>query len=248
VRRLAAEGKVTRPPLLCLHPSPYGGIYFSTVMPMLNQGRIIVAPDYPGYGGSAPTESLPSIDDYALAMHGLLDAMNLTTVDVLGFHTGCLVGAELALRAASRVRRLMLIDVPYFASTERRDVYTRAVTARKLNAEFECLAGEWDRAITQRLGSMSFERAFELFVEGLRSGNRSHWGFHAAFTYPAEDRLPNVTTPTRMIATQSGLLDATREAARVLPNAELTERLDIARAVFEEGARRIADEIEAAPW
>jgi len=246
LRYLAARDAAKYPPLLCLHPAPYSGIYFTTVMPLLNADRAIIAPDYPGYGGSAPTQSSPSVGDYASAMLDVLDDMSIESVDVLGFHTGCLVGCEMSLRDSATVRRLVLIDVPFFTGDERADLHARTTVARALDTDPDGLASEWDRNVTQRLDSMPFARAYELFVESLRSGTRSHWGFHAAFSYPSDQRLPNVTAPTRVIATRSALLEATRQAATVLPQATLVERLDIERAVFEEGANRIAVAIDAA--
>ncbi len=246
VRRLPARDAATHPPLLCLHPSPHSGAYFATVMPLLNRARDVIAPDYPGYGGSSPPPAPPSIDDYAVAMLELLDDMEVARVDALGFHTGCLVAAETALQGPARIERLVLVDIPYFTGSERDELYARTAVPRPLNADPSCLASEWETNVTQRLDAMSLARAIELFVESLRAADRSHWGFHAAFTYPSDERLPSVMTPTHVIATQSGLLDATRRAARALPDVRLIERLDIVRAVFEEGASRIAAEIEAA--
>lgn len=246
LRYLAARDAERRPPLLCLHPAPYSGIYFTTVMPLLNAGRAIIAPDYPGYGGSTPPPAPPSVGDYASAILDVIDDMSIESADVVGFHTGCLVGCEMALLDSATIRRLVLIDIPFFAGDERVDLLARTTQPRGFDADPDGLASEWDSTVTQRLDSMPFARAFELFVESLRAGNRSHWGFHAAFTYLADQRFPNVTTPTHVIATRSRLLEPTRQAAVVLPNATLVERLDIERAVFEEGAERIAVEIDTA--
>lgn len=207
-RTLAAATPDAQPPLLCLHPAPHNGAFFATVMPMLNTERTVVAPDYPGYGESKPTANEPAIADYANAMLDLLAALRVSRIDVLGFHTGCLVGAEMALIDAARIRRLVLVDVPYFVGAERDDMY----------AESAMPNGE----------------------------GRSHWGFHAAFTYPSDERLPQLTTPTRVIATQSGLLEPTRIAAASVPNARLIERLDISRPVFADNAELIAAEIVGA--
>jgi pimeloyl-ACP methyl ester carboxylesterase len=246
LRYLAANHDEIYSPLLCLHPAPYSGAWFTTVMPLLNEGRAIIAPDYPGYGGSTPTRSLPSVDDYALAMLDTLDDMNVSRADVLGFHTGCLVGAELALRAETKIARLILVDIPFFTAEERTEMYASGVQPRAFSGGLSSLAPEWDSKVAQRLEAMSFKRAFELFVESLQAGDRSHWGFHAAYTYPSDEKFPLVTTPLRVIATRSSLLEPTRRAARALPQAEFVERLDIKRAVFDEGATGIAAEIRAA--
>lgn len=207
-RSLAAATPNAQPPLLCLHPSPHSGAFFDTVMPMLNAARMVIAPDYPGYGESTPTANEPSIADYANAMLDLLDALRASRVDVLGFHTGCLVGVEMALLNAARVRRLVLVDVPYFVGAERDEMYAESVKPK--------------------------------------AADQSHRGFHAAFTYPSDERLPMLTTSTRVIATQSGLLEPTRVAAAAIPNARLVERLDISRPVFADNAEMIAAEIVGA--
>lgn len=243
LRYLGPRGAETSPPLLCLHPSPFSGAYFTTVMPRLNQGRAIIAPDYPGYGGSTPTDDLPSIDDYANAMLDLLDDMNVAHADIVGFHTGCLVGVEMALRDSARVNRLVLIDVPYFAGDERAEVYERAAEPRTFDADPGGLLAEWDGNVTRKTVAMPFDRAYELFVESLRAADRSHWGFHAAFTYASDEKFPLLTTSTVVIATQSGLLDATRNAVPTLRDVTFVERLDITRAVFEEGAAGISTAI-----
>lgn len=244
--RLAARERANRAPLLLLHPLPYSGVYFHTVMPLLNAHRMVIAPDYPGYGGSSPPPSAPAVDDYALTMLELLELIGARPVNLLGFHAGCLVAIEMALRAPAAVARLVLVDVPFFPVAERAELRTRAAKPRSLGTELASLAADWDSSVTRHVGAMPPQRAFELFVESLRSGERSHWGFRAVFSYACEQKLAGVTIPARVIATQSGLREATRRAAAALPGARLVECRDITRAVFEEGAHMIAAEIEAA--
>lgn len=248
-RRLNAAGSDSKPSLVCLHPAPYSGLYFSTAMPLLNENRCVIAPDYPGYGGSTATGSPPSIDDYASSVIELIDALGIPgdrPVDLLGFHTGCLVAAEIVLQEPSMARRIALVDVPYFEADKRADMRDKAVQPRKLTPELSDLRANWDFNISNRLDAMPLARAFELFVEQLRPAELSHWGFHAAFTYPCEDKFPQISTEALVIATESGLADATRTAAAMMPNVDLRERPDIKRAVFEESAQAIADEI--IPW
>ena len=82
-------------PLVCLHPAPFSGIYFETIMPLLDIPGGIIAPDYPGFGGSDRIDGLPSIENFAAAMHDAIDDQT-GPVDLLGFHTGCLVAVEMA--------------------------------------------------------------------------------------------------------------------------------------------------------
>ena len=234
-----------QPPLLCLHPAPYSGLFFTTAMPLIAADRMVIAPDYPGYGGSTAPDAPPSIADYAQAMLDVIDALDSEVVDVLGFHTGCLVGAELSLLRPAAVNRLLLIDVPYFDANERAGLLETAAAPRKLTPELASLETDWAFSITGRLDTMPYERAFALLAESLRAGDRSHWGFRAAFSYPCEERFAALAAETIMIATDSGLREPTRRAAAALPAARLAE-VDIERAVFEENAPVIAAASHAA--
>ena len=132
------------PPLLCLHPAPSSGLYFTTAMPMLTEGRRVIAPDYPGYGGSDPPPKLPSIFDYARAMLEFLDDVQIELpVDVLGFHTGCLVGGEMALLNAEAIRRLVLCDVPYFQADTRKELFDQMAKPMVVSGELSSIARAW---------------------------------------------------------------------------------------------------------
>lgn len=248
-RRLEATGSDTAPTLICLHPAPHSGLYFTTTMPALNEHRRVVAPDYPGYGGSSPPDEMPSMTDYAHSIIDLIDALGIPgdrPVDLLGFHTGCLVAVEAARLEPAAVRRLVLVDVPYFEGSEQVAMLDEAVRPTALPTRLDDLADNWDRNVTGRLDAMSLDRAFELFVEQLRAGTGAHRGFHAAFSYPCAERFGQCTTPARLIATGSALQAATHRAAGALPHAELRDRPDIGPAVFEKYAGAIAD--EALAW
>lgn len=129
LRRLPAVADDS-PPLLCLHPAPFDGTYFEKLMPLLNARRAVLAPDYPGHGGSSRPASPPDIGTFATAAIEIIDALSLDArdhVDLMGFHTGCLVAIDAALRVPARVRHLVLIDVPYFTGAEQRNKYREAI-------------------------------------------------------------------------------------------------------------------------
>ncbi len=247
VRLLAARGEETRAPLVCLHPAPYSGIYFETVMPMLNTGRRVIAPDYPGYGGSTAPGDTPTIADYASAMLGCIDGLGINSkFDLLGFHTGCLVGADIAIDAPERVRRLVLCDVPYFDPDMQAELVAKVTDQVSLSAELESLEKSWDLGIRRRADVMGLERAFEIYVEHLRAVPRDDDAFVAAFSYACEQRFGALQADVTVIATRSMLREPSRAAARAIPGAKLVEADDIEAAVFEAGAEQITAHINAA--
>jgi pimeloyl-ACP methyl ester carboxylesterase len=235
-----------RPDLYCLHPAPFSGLAFTAIMPHLQQGRRIFAPDYPGHGGSDPFRPDASVTDYACAMGELIAILSPDApVDLTGFHTGCFVATELSLIALEKIRRLVLIDVPAF------DAETRAQRLKTAGGQFEitpdlaCLEAAWDLGMTKRIESQGLERSFDMFVEQLRHGRGRNAAFHAGFSYDVEARLPAVSHPVAVITSASPLTEATHRAASLIPGAKLIERPDIKRAVLDEAAAETAAEISA---
>ena len=243
-RTLESIGDERHPPLICLHPAPYSGDYFATVMPLLNDGRRVIAPDYPGYGGSYRLDELPSIPDYANAViDSVLAAESGQPVDLLGFHSGCLVAAEISLLATDRIRRLVLIDVPYFDAETQQQFYPKVAVPLALTRELETLGKAWDFNVASREEVVPLARAFDMFVDQLRSGTRDHYCFHAAFTYDCAARFADLSLPVTIIATQSPLSAATRAAGDALTAATFVEIDEIKTSVFEQGAPIIAREV-----
>lgn len=236
----------TQLPLLCLHPAPFSGLFFTTAMSALGQGRRVIAPDYPGYGGSTQGEEEPGIEDYAVAMLQFLQALLPgQAVDVLGFHTGCLVGAEMQLQSADSVAALVLVDVPYFVGAVQEQMLEKAGQPLVLDTEVESIAPLWQSGVGVKAPLMGMERSVELLSEQLRVYPRAHLAFRAAFTYPCQERFERLPGPVAIVATQSFLLDATRNsAAAVGENILFVEATEITRGVFEEGAESIAARID----
>lgn len=246
-RILAAGDEGTGAPLLCLHPAPSSGLYFTTAMPMLSSNRQVIAADYPGYGGSDALPEAPAISDYASAMLELIDALELkAAVDVLGFHTGCLVGAEMALVRPDRIRRLVLCDIPFFDAKQREGLKKKMAQAMPITPELESLKGPWDFNIASRVDSVPLPRAFELFAEHLRAGTNDYFGFSAAFSYDCESRFSELDADVVCLATQSGLHEPTVAASKAIPHAEFVDVPEVDTAVFEAGASAIANRINEA--
>ncbi len=241
LREHAPLGDERQPPLLCLHPMPYSGAFFDTIAPLLAGGRRVLALDLPGYGQSDALPSPPEIADFRRAALSALDRIDGSAPsDLLGFHTGCLVGADAAIAAPARVRRLVMVDIPYFPGDKAAGMLARMGDHVVLTPQLDCLAPHWDSDVAGRLDDLPLQRAFALFVEHIGARGQPADGFRAAFRYPVEKMFAKIGVPTLAIATQSGLLQATRAAAAMIPGARLIEHPEIDRAVFELGAATIA--------
>src|SRR5262245_55768738 len=103
-RRGWGEGGI---PLVLLHGIGSRSFSFSPLIEALDPARRAIAWDAPGYGASRPLDiAKPVVADYAAEVLELLDAMGISTVDLLGHSLGTLIAAHIAALAPARVRRL----------------------------------------------------------------------------------------------------------------------------------------------
>ena len=247
-RTLLARESNDNPTLVLLHPAPSSGLYFTSAMPLMNERRTLIAPDYPGYGGSDALQEPASIARYASAVLELLENYPVDgPVDILGFHTGCLVAGEMALIAPASVRRLVLCDVPYFTAEQ------QVAFAEKMASPTLLTRG-------------SREPGPDLAVQRGKPGRQRVHATHdqsACGTSACVPRRPpgicrrfrlRLHGPLRRSGRRrrrtgdsiAGLLDATHAAAVAISNARLVDVEDVTTAVFESGAPTIARHILAA--
>ena len=231
-------------PVMCLHPAPHSGAWFETLAPLIAQsGRPVLAPDYPGFGGSDRPNAPPQISDYAQSMCKLIDALDLPKLHLLGFHTGCLVALDMARQCQSNaIGQLGLIDVPYIETAQRKSLLS-TFAPDPAQFDWDDLKPLWDKAIVSRAEKVSFERNYDVFCEQLRAHRYGHWAYLAAYAYPCEEQFGSSTASGKIIATQSILREPTQAASKVLSKFEFSDRPDITSPALEIAAQSIADEL-----
>ena len=230
--------------LICVHPLPYSGLFFRTFMELLPGDHLVLAPDLPGYGDSDPMPDEVSVASYAESLWAALaDRVGNKRLIVLGFHTGCLVAAEMSLQNPGVIAAMLMVDVPCFAAARRLELLQDVQTERTLTYSLDCLEPAWQFSVQRHEGVVPLDRNFQLFGEQLKAFGRENRGFRAAFSWPADERLPRVSVPVTVLATGSSLNEPSHLAATLIPDAQLIERTDIKRSVFEESARKIAAEL-----
>ncbi|WP_394729234.1 alpha/beta fold hydrolase [Altererythrobacter sp. GH1-8] len=241
--RVSGRGGV---PLVCLAPAPFSGLAFANILPLLGKSRAAFAPDYPGYGGSDEIAECSSIADYAAAMLAFCKAiLPGQKIDVLGFHSGCLVAAEMALQAGPSVREIVLIDVPAFEPEQRKRMARRFVGERYDTEELGALESLWDRAVVSRRATQPIGQRLALFAEMVARGEGLDRMFEAAFSYSVEERFAALTLPVSVIATNGSLKEPTHRAASLLPAANLSDCDDISGSVLDAHAAQTAAVVDA---
>ena len=227
--------------LFCFSPAPFGSIAYATLLPHLAKDRRVIAPDYPGQAGSDGGSPKPSIEAYAASMLAVIaDLSGGHSVDVLGFHSGCLVAAEVKRQAPEVINRVIMVDVPAFDPETRAKYLPMVGKPFELSPDLESLAKAWDMAVTKRLETQPLAHSLAMFADTVGNGPRMNATFHAAFTYDVEASLSSLNANATIIATQSSLLDPSRRAADMIPDCRLVELLQISRSVLDENAETTA--------
>ena len=227
-----------RTTLICFPPVPYTGIFFDTFAKQMECE--VLCPDLPGYGQSDFLSSDPTIESYVKRLNVCLNQADESPKYLLGFHSGALVAAEMALKYPDLVAGLILIDVPLFSEDQRITLKTTLTTPPDYAKNREKLSQLWETQVLERMGVIPYERALDLYLDFISAGERVNHGFHAATSYVGEKRFSQLTHPTKIVATNSSLRDGTLRAADLVSGSLLEELPEITAPAFELGAKSIA--------
>jgi pimeloyl-ACP methyl ester carboxylesterase len=211
-----------RTTLICLHQSPMTGRVFRGFLEEMGSDRSVYAPDTPGFGESDAPEKTPSITDYAAAIGDFIEQMRFRQVDLLGYHTGSSIAAEVAIALPEQVRRLVMVAAPVFNDAER-EAFRKLPWPVPVRADGGHLTEEWQRTIRWRGAGVTLEQLADGFADKLRNGPRAWWGANAAMHYPAEDRLPHVAQPVLVLRPRDDLWEITGRARPLLPAATFVD-------------------------
>jgi pimeloyl-ACP methyl ester carboxylesterase len=230
-------------PLLCLHKTPLSGRMFERFLALAGRDRSVYAPDLPGFGDSDPPSSRPGIGDYAAAVGDFLETMRFRQIDILGYHTGSLIAAELAVSRPKQVRRVVLISVPLLTEAERESV-RRVAPSLPAAPDGSHLAAEWQRIADSYGAGAPVEIVTAAFVEKLRNSIHPAWLAHAALQYAVRERLGLISQQVLLMRPRDDLWDATSRAREVLPKARCVDLPDQGAALFETAPELVADGIK----
>src|SRR5262249_45076673 len=96
-------------PLLFLHP----GIGIEPTAPVLDrlaERAHLLAPSHPGFGTSELPQSITTVGDPSYFYLDLMDQLDLRDAIVVGVSFGAWIAAEIAVKSAARISRLVLAN------------------------------------------------------------------------------------------------------------------------------------------
>lgn len=115
-------------PLLLLHGGSGGWNHWvRNIVPLVHAGRMVIVPDLPGFGDSAP----PPVGHDADALpewveKGLQHLLGSTACDIVAFSFGTMVATLLVADYPGRVQRLVLVGAPALATVKSPSLGLRA--------------------------------------------------------------------------------------------------------------------------
>ena len=233
--------------ILCMHPSPASGRYYLDLIGDLGKDRIAMAADTPGYGESdRPPNKPPPMEGYSGAFADALENLGYgksgKKADLLGYHTGCLIAVDLAIRRPDLIRKLVLVAVPYYDSVERQQKQLAGLDRRPYGEEPDKVVQIWDVTVKRRAKGVTLEQSIDQFLERMRPGDKEWWAYEAVFSYDSKNRFPLITQPTALLNPHGVLYKETLAAAPMIKGAKLVDLPELDHGVFSVGSHVIARE------
>lgn len=221
-RRAGPAAPTAHAPLLLFHMSPYSGVIYENLMAELGRERVVIAVDTPGFGNSDAPPAPPTIQDYAAAVGDLLDALKLRGVDVMGYHTGSMIGLELCLQRPAQVRKIIMISAAIWTDAELAE--HRAQFAKTEVAEDGSHLVKWWKAVQHwSMKGRTLAQMAETFHARVMRPTISWWGHNAAFNYSTAEALKKITKPILILNPQDDLWDFTPRAKDGLQNGRIAD-------------------------
>ncbi|WP_321327178.1 alpha/beta hydrolase [uncultured Parasphingorhabdus sp.] len=248
IRVANPAGESARTPLVLFHPTPYSGDYFTAFMKNMSNDRQVIAIDTPGYGDSDAPDSLPTIRDYAESAAAVLDSLGFRPgddlqIDVLGYHTGSLIAAELALIRPQLVRRIVLPGLPFFTGDRRKAAYDRNAKPDEIAQDGSHLIEKWKFSTGATSVGLSLARGQEHFNDAVQCYPDCWKAYHAVFTYESDKQLVKITQPVLLMTNAGSLKEETEAAQKYLRRAELVDFPEITLGGFDLHTEALADAV-----
>ncbi|MHB1205066.1 MAG: alpha/beta fold hydrolase [Rhodospirillaceae bacterium] len=211
-------GPDARSPLLLIHPSPSSSFVYEPFMAEMGRDRMVIAPDLPGHGMSHIPAAAPQIAEYASALLALEATLGLGLFDIMGYHTGGLIAAEMARQQPAAVRKIVMISGLSFTEEERARLGA-SVPTRSVDDRASVFGQQWLNFKTHfwRMGNDD-TRTWNLYLEAQRNPHTATWGQQAAAGYDLAAVLPELSQPVLILNPEDDLRAHTNRVAPLVKN------------------------------
>lgn len=218
-----------KPPVVCLHGITDNGLCWRRVAQALQASYDLILVDGRGHGLSDKPEGEYVIDAYAADTAGLIEALNLGKLAVLGHSLGAAIATVLAAMRPDLVQCLVLEDPPWRLPGTPEEEAARRAHMQTWRAETRQRQVEMTHAELVEFGMKRsttwHEDEFEPWADAkLQVSERVFEGVHASLQrWP--DLVPHVVAPTLLIGgdpERGGIVspEVARQVAALNPRVE----------------------------
>jgi pimeloyl-ACP methyl ester carboxylesterase len=188
-------------PVLLLHQTPRSWDEYRDVLPLLARRVQAIAMDTIGYGDSCkPPLGQDSIERWAQAAVGLMDALGMDRFALVGHHTGAVIATEIAAAFPSRVEAAVL-SAPAWVNAAFRASHAGPPRVDNVQprSDGSHLTQLWRiRQPWYPEGDIDLLQRF--VVDAVKAGPRAAEGHAVVARYVMESRLPLVRCPVLVLA------------------------------------------------
>ena len=224
--RVAEPRERRRRPLLCIHMSPKSGWVYEPLLERLGRDRLVVAADTPGFGMSDAPASPPELAYYTDVLASVASEFDPEIPwDLLGYHTGSMIAADMALRYPDRVSRIVMISASVLTEAEIAEFEKLGLGHRRVWDESgEALLSLWRLVLRWRVPGLALSTSIRSLADTLMSGDNGWWGHRAAFAFDLTDALSRLTHPLAIVNPGDDLCEPTRRAGALRPDAVFIDK------------------------
>jgi pimeloyl-ACP methyl ester carboxylesterase len=232
-------------PLVLLHQTPSSCADFIPFARLMATDRQVVAFDTPGFGMSDPPAAPLSMANYATAIADAVDNLfaGSRPLDVLGYHTGAYIAAELAIARPDVIGRLILSGIAFRPVEERVAHLATAPAPSEQMTEttmLDFVMRLWGFTVVHRQAGTVLSRALELFADRIRPMQRATWPYQGVWQYDAAARFAHITQPVLVLQPCDPQFPLWRTPVQSIRDVTIRECPDLEKDVFDVGAETLA--------
>jgi len=240
-RMVTPEKDTGKAPIVFFHPNPFSSLYFVYILEEMGRDRVAIAFDTPGYGESDKPKAPLSMEQLVVGMAAALESLGYGEkgkgkVDVSGYHTGAYIATEITAARPDLVRRAVLVGVPFWEGEELEKQRKSLLVNKPLSNEPDHVMKEWKAWVVNRNPNIPLQRAYDVFVESLRSGSDVWWAYNAVLNYNARARYQVITQPVLLLNTAGGLAPFTRNILPLLKKGKIVEVPELTNGIWDVGS------------
>jgi pimeloyl-ACP methyl ester carboxylesterase len=196
---------------------------------------------------SDPPPAPPGMAGYAAAFADALDSMGIAgPVDLYGYHTGTLLGIELAILRPELVRRVALTGIPMYPPDALAAKFKDAADYPKPDEEgaviLKLLANLWAYVVGNRAAGVPLDKAVRNFADKAQVLHRFTWAYQGVWSWDYS-RLALMTLPALLLQPAEDIAEISLAGAALLPDVTIRHLPDLDRDIFDLAPDRIALEL-----